>query len=97
MSDQNRKPEATLSDGAVKVALWKREGPKGPFYSATFSKSYRDSNGDYQNSDSFTGADLLKLSELSKIAYHRAIELQHRNQKQVSTDKKHERNDDRER
>ena len=76
-----QKPEMILNDGAIKATIWKREGPKGSFYTTAFAKIYRDEKGDYQNSQSFSGADLLKISELAKQAYQQSRELYYKDQR----------------
>jgi hypothetical protein len=76
MSNDTQKPVMTLNDGNIKAALWEQQGAKGAFYTASFSKSYLDENGNFQNSYNFAGTDLLKLSELSKQAYQHSRELQ---------------------
>ncbi|MCB1832632.1 MAG: hypothetical protein KDH19_04190 [Geminicoccaceae bacterium] len=70
-----RKPEDTLRDGALKVSIWKNEGEKGPFFSATIAKTYRDDQGKYQDGHSLSSNDLLRVSELSRRAHNRIIEL----------------------
>ena len=68
MSDP-KKPVETLRDGSVKSAVWENEGQNGTFHAATFSRSYRDENGNYAETNSFSGTDLLKLSRLSEQTY----------------------------
>ena len=88
MSNENQKPEMQLSDGNIRAALWKQEGPNGSFYSTTFSKSYRDDQGNYHNSQSFAGTYLLKVSQLAQQAYQHSRELQLQDrQAQRSTEK----------
>ena len=63
------RPARTLQDGALKASLWKNHSKNGAFYSVTFSRTYRDDNGNYHDSSSFSGTDLLKLSRLAARAY----------------------------
>ena len=67
-TEKNR-PARTLQDGALKATLWKNESKNGAFYTATFSRTYRDGDGNYHDSKSFSGVDLLKLSRLAAQAY----------------------------
>ncbi len=97
MSNDKQRPEITLADGNIKASIWKRESEKGSFYVTDFTKTYRDERGDYQNSRSFTGADLLKLSELSRQAYQQSRELYYRDRQSERGDKQRSRDYDRER
>ena len=69
------RPADVLRDGSLKASLWRNEGDKGPFYVTEFSRTYTDADGNYRDSHSFVGADLLKLSELARKAYDRTNEL----------------------
>ena len=55
-----QKPAMTIRDGALKATLWRREGESGPFYSVSFSRSYKKAEGEYADSTSFSGAELLR-------------------------------------
>lgn len=69
------RPEETLRDGNLKATIWRNEGEKGPYWSVTLAKSYKDERGDYQDTHSFTGTDLLRVAELSRDAYAMTNEL----------------------
>lgn len=71
----NTPPAGTLRDGNLKATIWKNEGEKGPYFSTTFSRSYRDEEGNYRDTDSFSSADLLRVSELARQAHHEARSL----------------------
>lgn len=64
-----KKPIETLRDGSVKAAIWENDSEKGKFHSVTFSRTYRDKEGNYANSSRFSGADLLKLSKIAEQSY----------------------------
>lgn len=96
MKSEKQKPEKTLSDGAIKATIWKREGPKGNFYSTGFAKTYRDDQGNYQNSQSFSGTDLLKISVLAKQAYQESRELYFKDRQAEQAPKSPDHNYDRE-
>ncbi len=38
----NQKPENVIRHGNVKAAIWKNEGKDGQFFTATFTRVYRD-------------------------------------------------------
>ncbi|MEE9311594.1 MAG: hypothetical protein V3V10_04200 [Planctomycetota bacterium] len=69
MKDERKKPVETLRDGSVKAAVWENEGEKGKFHSVTFSRSYRDKEGNYADTNRFSGSDLLKLSSIATQSY----------------------------
>lgn len=72
---QKNKPVETLRDGNLKASIWRNQGESGPYYSTTFARTWRDNQGNYHDSHSFSGTDLLKLQELSRQAYTRTGEL----------------------
>lgn len=66
---ETNKPVSVLRDGNLKATTWRNEGENGPHYSTTFSRSWKDESGEYQDSRSFSGSELLRISELAKEAY----------------------------
>ncbi|WP_420722470.1 hypothetical protein [Hwanghaeella sp. LZ110] len=66
------RPEATLRDGRVKASIWRNEAEGGPFRSTTFARTYEDKDGNTRDAHSFSGTDLLKVSELSRQAYNKS-------------------------
>ena len=60
-----KKPVHKITLYPVTAAIWRNSGEKGAFYSATFQRTYKDSAGKYQNSDSFTASELLLLAKLA--------------------------------
>lgn len=69
------KPIDTLRDGSLKATIWKRTSERGDFYSVNFSRFYRDDEGAYHDTDSFSGSELLRLAHLATRAYDRTNEL----------------------
>ncbi|WP_300532441.1 hypothetical protein [Maricaulis sp.] len=65
----------TLRDGAIKATIWERQGERGQFYATELARTYQDRDGNLHDSRSFSGTDLLKVSELAKTAYQRTQEL----------------------
>lgn len=61
MSTSNKKPAHTLQCGNIKAAIWQNVGEKGPFYSTTFSRPFRDYSGKWCNGTSFGLNDLEAL------------------------------------
>lgn len=67
----SNKPVQTLRDGSLKASIWQNETREGgSFFSTQFGKTYEDpKTGELKDSNSFSGTDLLKLSELARKAY----------------------------
>lgn len=64
------KPEFTLRDGAIKATVWRNQGEKGEYFTASLCRTYRDEkSGELRDTNSFSGADLLKISSLAKETY----------------------------
>jgi len=80
--DQGRQPVETIRDGAIKMSIWRNEGQDGPFFSTSVNRTYRDDEGQLRDTNSFTGADLLKVSELARQAYARTNDLRREEFKQ---------------
>ena len=72
----------SIPDGRVKATIWRNEGENGPFYAVTFARTYKDDSGNLQDAHSFSGRDVLKISELSRKAYERCNELKREDLKQ---------------
>lgn len=68
-------PADVLRDGNIKATIWKNERENGPSYSTTFARTWQDEGGAYRDSYSFSGTELLRVSELARGAYARTNEL----------------------
>lgn len=62
-TEKNR-PVFEVREGTVKVAVWKHQGPDGPYYTAGKPQlSYRDSAGQWHNNGgSYGSRDLVNLA-----------------------------------
>lgn len=69
------KPTETIRDGLLQATIWKNEAEKGSFYSAQLTRRYQDEAGNWQDSDSFSGAELLRIAQLATQAYGRIAAL----------------------
>lgn len=77
MTNQANQPADKITLGTVQVAIWKNTNPNGyPYYSVSHENRYRDGNGDWQTSSSYSRDDSLILAEALRLAYHRMHELQ---------------------
>ncbi len=64
------KPVSTIRDGSLKATVWANPGEDGrTFYSVRLTRTYRDEQGNYHDSDRFTGAELLRVARLAGLAY----------------------------
>ncbi|MEM9238474.1 MAG: hypothetical protein AAGB07_00735 [Pseudomonadota bacterium] len=75
--DTKQRPQETLREGSLKAAIWRNEGENGPYHSVTVSRTYKDRDGNLQDTQSFRPKDLLGLSELARRAHHNANEHEH--------------------
>ena len=78
MSDETetpRRPEETLREGSLKAAIWRNEGEHGAYHSVTVARTYKDRDGNLQDTQSFRPKDMLGLSELARRAHHDANDL----------------------
>ncbi|WP_375205367.1 hypothetical protein [Hyphococcus sp.] len=85
-ADINR-PEDTLRDGSLKATIWRNEGENGEYYSTTIARTWQDEDGNYRDSHSFSGSELLRVSELARGAYARTNELKQEQQQEQAQGK----------
>ena len=85
-TDINR-PEDTLRDGSLKATIWRNEGENGEYYSTTIARTWQDEDGNYRDSHSFSGSELLRVSELARGAYARTNELKQEQQQEQAQGK----------
>ncbi len=67
------KPIDTVPLGRVQAAIWQNESEKGPFYSVTISRSYRNED-EWRSTQSLGVNDLLVGAKALDIAHTRIIE-----------------------
>lgn len=73
--EQTNQPE-TLRYKSLKASIFHNQGQHGDFFTTKFARSYKDQEGNYQDTDNFRAKDLLGLSELSRRADSRVNELE---------------------
>ena len=81
MNNDNNAPAVTLRDGALKASIWRNEGEKGPWYQTKITRIYKDGTGNYHETPSFTGVELLRAARLAERAYDYIQELIEQNRK----------------
>jgi len=68
-TNQSRQPAQHLRDGKLKATIWRNRTEKGNRYSVQLNRIFEDKNGKLQNTDSFSGSELLRIARLAQIAY----------------------------
>jgi hypothetical protein len=79
MSDK-AKPAHKIRNRTLAVTIWKNDSDKGPWYSVTPSRSYRQGD-QWKESDSFGEDDLLPLAKLLDEAHSWIVNAQQADRK----------------
>jgi hypothetical protein len=58
---QSKQPATTLRCGNIKATIWQNTSEKGPFFSTTFSRPFKDQSGAWCNGTLFGLHDLEAL------------------------------------
>jgi hypothetical protein len=72
MAAEKQKPVVKIRCYPVQAAIWRNETSKGAFHTVTFSRTYKNDKGEYHDTDSFSGPQLLQLAHLAAKAYDKA-------------------------
>lgn len=73
----NQRPTATTRIGTVRAAIWEnRKDGERARYNVTFSKRYRDAEGQWKTTHSFGRNDLLVLAKVADQAHSQIVELE---------------------
>jgi hypothetical protein len=72
---KNNPPQEIIRDGNIKANIWRNDGENGPYHTTSFARTFKNQDGEYRDSQSFSQNDLLPLSELARNAYTRVNEL----------------------
>jgi len=71
------KPIDRVRYGSVQAAIWKNQDAEGRArYNATYERSYKDGDGNWQTTGSFSRDDSLVLAKVAEQAFARIHELQ---------------------
>lgn len=68
-----KKPALKITLHPVSAAIWRNEGEKGVLYAVTFERSYRDAEGNWKTSGSFSGGELLLLAKIADLAHTEVV------------------------
>ena len=80
------KPIETLRDGSLSATIWKNESEKGAFFSVQLTRVYEDQHGNLHDSNSFTGAELLRIANLATKAYELTSSLRREEKAKATVD-----------
>ena len=72
---QPRRPEETFREGPLKAAIWRNEGEHGAYHSVTIARTYKDRDGNLQDTSSPRSKEMLRLAVLARRTHHHASEL----------------------
>ena len=72
----NTKPVNEVRVGAVKAAIWRNEGENGSRFNVTFSRIYKDSEGNWKSTSSFGRDDLLVVAKVADLTHSRIFLMQ---------------------
>ena len=72
MTKSHNKPVSEVRDGSLKIAIFrnaaKEEGERARF-SGKLTRSYRDANGEWHDTDYLSGSEYLRAARLMEKAY----------------------------
>lgn len=68
MATTNKKPATAFRCGNVNAAVWENTGEEGIYFTVTFSRPYKDAEGNWKNSASYGLNDLDALSSVAEMA-----------------------------
>ncbi|MCY4585576.1 MAG: hypothetical protein OXB98_06005 [Bryobacterales bacterium] len=72
----NNKPVAEVRIGAVKAAIWPNQTESGAVrYNVTFSRIYKDADGNWKSTSSFGRDDLLVVAKVADQAHSKIFEV----------------------
>ena len=67
--ETKKQPIHKIKSGAITIAIWRNEGPDGPFYNSTVSRTFLDSENKVRSTDSLRKKDNLVAAHLRQKAY----------------------------
>ncbi len=68
-------PVAKVRVDLINASIWKNQTDKGIFYNVTFESRYRNGEGKWKSSHSYTSNDLLALAKAADLAHTKIVEL----------------------
>lgn len=75
-TNTNNRPVAELRDGSLKIAIFQGTTEKGhPYFSHKLTRSYRDQQGNWHDTDYLSGIENLQAANLRQLAYNKELQL----------------------
>ena len=72
----SNKPVAEVRVGAVKAAIWPNQTESGAVrHNVTFSRIYKDADGNWKSTSSFGRDDLLVVAKVADLAHTKIFEV----------------------
>ena len=72
---EKTRPVDQVKFGSIVAAIWENETSAGKRYNVTFSRLYKDTDNNWQNTESFGRDDLLTLAKVANEAHSRIFAL----------------------
>ena len=70
MAKQKKKKPYTIKVGrGIRAKLWKNSNKNGDWFNVTIARVYKDDEGEFQDSDSFSRDDLLQVAFAAQKAF----------------------------
>ena len=66
---KNKKPYVIKVGRGIRAKLWRNNNKNGEWFNVTISRVYKDDDGDFQDSDSFSRDDLLQVAFVAQQAF----------------------------
>ena len=90
-------PVEVVKDGAIRSAVFRNEGDKGPYFTTTIEKRWQDDDGNWHSTARFSEREALRASEVLRKSHDVMIGLRHEQSKMREEDDGNRREEYRER
>ena len=62
-------PAHKIRDGVLQVTIWRNQGERGNYYTVNPTRSYKQGDETWKETDSLNADDMLPMAELFREAY----------------------------
>lgn len=69
MAKQKNRPHVIKGTRGVRAKIWRNTNKNGAWFNVTIVRTYKDDDGDLQDSDSFSRDDLLPVTYVATKAF----------------------------
>jgi hypothetical protein len=73
-TETKQAPVAKVRVGLISGSIWENKTEKGTFYNVTFERRYRDGEGNWQTTHSYSTSDILELAKCADLAHTKIID-----------------------